>query len=219
MDSAYAQGSTPYATAQRFGNRRYGIPCLLAAIAVGCSRGPTRVSAPSVNSAEAGAEAIRLYDKDGDGKLSGAELDACPGIKLHLAAYDSDGDGAVSQTEIEAQLQKFVSSKIGQTNLQIAVVWNGRPLAGATVKLVPEPYLGAQVKPAYGTTGQAGKAAMDIRDEDLPASEHGIIGVHCGTYKIEVTHPNIAIPEQYNAQTTLGYETEFGNPGFKVSLK
>ncbi|MCA9236376.1 MAG: EF-hand domain-containing protein [Planctomycetales bacterium] len=205
-----------------FGGRRRSITSLavlLLGVSSGCSGGPSRVSAPEIDPVAASKEAIRLYDKDGDGGLSEDELQACPGIQLHRDAYDADGDKVISQEEIAAQLQKLVETRIGQTSLKINVTLNGRSLPGASITLVPEPYLGDAVKTAYGTTGRAGIAAMDIRDEDLPTSEHGIVGVHVGTYKVEVTHPSVPIAERYNSATTLGYETELGNPGFSINLK
>jgi hypothetical protein len=87
------------------------------------------------------------------------------------------------------------------------------------VKLIPEKYLGDEVKVAWGTSNARGIATMDIRDADLPASEQGLVGVHYGTYKIEVTHPTISIPARFNTQTTLGYETEKGNPNLVLDLK
>jgi hypothetical protein len=185
----------------------------------GCGGGPSRVNAPSVDPAAASAEAIRLYDKDGDAMLSEVELAACPGILMHRSTYDVDGDGMVSQQEIEARVSQLVSARVGQTKLQIRVDWNGRPLPGASIKMIPEPYLGEYVKAAGGTTGDAGVTVMQIPDEDLPESERGIQGVHVGTFKLEVTHPSVSIPAKYNTQTTLGYETELGNPGFVVQLK
>jgi hypothetical protein len=79
--------------------------------------------------------------------------------------------------------------------------------------------LGDEVKEAWGTSNARGIATMDIKDSDLPESDHGLLGVHYGTYKIEVTHPDKPIPAKYNTQTTLGYETEKGNPDFNVDMK
>lgn len=137
----------------------------------------------------------------------------------HKQLYDKDGNGAVSQEEIEEQLKQLISSRVGVTTLRIEVRMNGRPLPGAQVKIVPESYLGDDVKVAWGTTNPRGTATMDIRDEDSPASEQGLLGVHYGTYKVEVTHPEVSIPEKYNTKTTLGYETEKGNPSFVVDIK
>ena len=96
---------------------------------------------------------------------------------------------------------------------------DGRPLSGATVKLIPEKYLGDEIKAAVGVTNDGGSATMRIPDEDLPEAQRGIVGVHYGTYKVEITHPTMKIPAKYNTQTTLGYETERGNPYADFDLK
>ncbi len=204
-------------------NRRWTLLSLVAVPFIiplgGCSRGPTAVYVPEVDPATASERALELYDKDKDGSLSETELVACPGILGHLSQYDKDGNGAVSREEIEEQLTQLLSSRVGVTTLRIDVRMDRRPLPGAQVKIVPEGYLGDDVKPAYGTTNPRGTATMDIRDEDSLSSEQGLLGVHYGTYKVEVTHPEVSIPEKYNTQTTLGYETEKGNPSFVVDLK
>jgi hypothetical protein len=162
---------------------------------------------------------MEMYDTDDDGSLSDTELAACPGILRHKQLYDKDGNGTISQQEIEEQISQLLASKVGVTSLRVQVRMNGRPLPGAQVKIIPEKYLGEDVKPAMGTTNDRGTATMDIRDSDSPASEQGLLGVHYGTYKLEVTHPTVSIPEKYNTKTTLGYETEKGNPNLVVELR
>lgn len=185
----------------------------------GCNRGPAAVHLPDVDPVAASQQAIEMYDKNGDGQLSTTELASCPGILAHLAVYDTDKNGSVSREEIEEQIVRLRASRTGLTSLRIRVRLNGKPLKGAKVKLVPEAYLGEEVKTAWGTTNARGSATMDVRDEDLPLGEAGLIGVHYGTYKVEVTHPNASIPAKYNTQTTLGYETEKGNPVLVLNLR
>lgn len=188
-------------------------------VTIGCSRGPTPVKPPYIDPAAASREAMELYDADHDGKLSDKELEACPGILMHRDLYDTDHDGKISREEVEDRIKKLRASHIGLTRLGVQVRLDGRPLAGATVKLVPEKYLGSDIKGAVGITGPAGSASLSIPDEDLPAAQHGLTGVHYGTYKVEITHPTIKIPAKYNTQTTLGYETERGNPFADFDLK
>ena len=140
-------------------------------------------------------------------------------FSLNLAIYDVDNNKKVSLQEFEDRLRNSAVAGVGLTKLTIQVRLNGRPLRGAEVKLVPEAYLGPNVKTAWGKTNGRGSAIMDIRDEDLPASEKGLIGVHYGTYKVEITHPTVQIPAKYNSQTTLGYETQRGNPDYRFELK
>jgi hypothetical protein len=185
----------------------------------GCSRGPAAIKPPNIDPAAASREAMELYDTNHDGQLSEKELEACPGILMHRDLYDLDHDGKISREEVEARIRKLRASRIGLTRLGVQVRLDGRPLAGATVKLVPEKYLGSDIKAAVGVTGPAGAAGLSISDEDLPASQHGLSGIHYGTYKVEITHPAIKIPAKYNTQTTLGYETERGKPDADFDLK
>lgn len=193
--------------------------CMGTLLLAGCSRGPAATSIPYVDPSQSAQLAMELYDKDQDGALNEAELAACAGILGHLSLYDLDKNGSVSQEEIEKQITELRSSGVGLTMLSVQVRLDGRSLKGAQLKLIPEKYLGDEVKPAAGTTNARGIATMDIRDADLPESDHGLLGVHYGTYKLEVTHPDVPIPAKYNTQTTLGYETEKGNPNFTVDLK
>jgi hypothetical protein len=188
-------------------------------LTTGCSHGPTAVKPPFIDPVEASRQAMELYDTDHDGQLSDKELEACPGILMHRDLYDSDHDGKISREEVEARIRKLRASRIGLTRLGVQVRMDGRPLAGATVKLVPEKYLGSDIKGAAGITGAGGAASLSIPDEDLPAAQHGLTGVHYGTYKLEITHPTAKIPAKYNTQTTLGYETERGNPFVDFDLK
>jgi EF hand len=191
----------------------------LCVITTGCSRGPAPVKPPYIDPAAASREAMELYDTDHDGQLSDKELEACPGILMHRDLYDTDHDGKISREEVEDRIRRLRASRVGLTRLGVQVRLDGRPLAGATVKLIPEKYLGSDIKAAVGTTGANGGASLSIPDEDLPASQHGLTGVHYGTYKVEITHPTIKVPAKYNTQTTLGYETERGNPFVDFDLK
>jgi hypothetical protein len=185
---------------------------------VGCNRGPAPIQVPDFDPQTASQQALDIYDKDHNSELSKEELAACPAILASLAAYDTDKNGSVSAEEIEARLTPLRNSGVGLTQLVIEVRMNGRPLQGANVRLLPEPYFGPNIKSADGKTSRRGIAVMDIRDDDAPAGEKGLTGVHYGTYKIEVTHPTFAIPEKYNTATTLGYETQRGSPDYRIEL-
>jgi hypothetical protein len=191
---------------------------LFSAQLVGCSRGPTAIHQPEFDPATASQQAITQYDTNQDGVLSEPELKACPGILLNRSIYDTDGDGKVSRQEIEERLRNLRLSGVGLSTLNVEVRFNGRPLSGAEVKLVPETYLGDEVKPAWGKTGRRGLAVMGVRDADLPAAEKGATGVHYGTYRVEITHPQVALPPKYNIKSTLGYETQRGSSDYKVEL-
>jgi len=82
---------------------------------------------------------------------------------------------------------------------------DGKPLPDATVTFVPEACMGGAVKPATGTTDEAGRC--DVYKIDGQPYR----GLSAGLYKIQVTKDGTAIPARFNTQTTLGREV-FPNP-------
>ena len=192
--------------------------CLFAMF-VGCNGGLSALEPPELDPESAAQEAMALYDKDGDHALSKSELEACPGLAASLKVYDSDKDGMISQQEIVKRLERFVTRGIALARLSVTVTLDKKPLANATVRFVPEPYLGEEIKPASGTTRKRGSATMAVADEDLPENQKGIKGIHAGTFRVEITHPQKKIPAKYNTDTKLGYETTPGNPYASFKLK
>lgn len=187
----------------------------------GCSGKASRVAAPDVSPSGAATKAIEAYDKDGDGAISRDELAACPGMAAARQSYDKDGDGKVTEDEIAARITAWQERKLALTSLSCTVNYKGRPMAGAEVVMTPEAYLGESVKQAHGTTTDAGSGIMAISDDDLPSEHRGIKGVHYGTYKVQITHPDISLPAKYNTETTLGHEVahDFGKPYVTFNLK
>ena len=181
------------------------------ALFVGCGTGASRVYPVDISPSSASSEAMELYDKDGDGAIAGDELNAVPGIKRHLEFYDRDGDQRVTRDEISDRIRDWGNNQLALMGRTYVIKLDGQPLAGATVTLVPEPYLGENVKPASGETGPTGLTRMSHADEDLPTSTNGrpIPGVKGGTFKIQITHPTRKIPAKYNTATELGDEIAY----------
>jgi hypothetical protein len=101
--------------------------------------------------------------------------------------------------------------------VQGQVLLDGKPLAGATVRFVPEKFLGDGFKPAEGVCDERGLAELRTEGGRLP-------GVACGFYRVEVCKPGggkESLPARYNAASTLGHEvapdTERGNITFRLS--
>lgn len=192
----------------------------LSLIAAGCSHEPSRVSAPNVDPDTAAAAALELYDSNHDGSLSKAELVKNPAVLLSFAAYDQNGDGAIGGDEFVARLSDLYGKRIGLTEVSSKVTYQGRPLKDAVVVFEPEPYLGEEIPEARGTTDANGTATMTIAAEYLPenlrARKRSLTKV--GTYKVRITHPSVSLPDKYNTQTTLGYESQIGSPFAKFSL-
>jgi hypothetical protein len=179
------------------------IGCAVALVAmIGCGGIDLNV----VDPAAASASAIEQYDKDGDGLLDKTELKECQALLKEFNVYDESGDEKLSAVEIEAQLKEMYRTGAGMTQVNCSVTLDGQPLSGATVKFVPEAFLGDKVPPAEGVTNSSGGASMGIAPEELPKElrRHSLMRV--GIYRVEITHPTKKIPPKYNTESQLGFE-------------
>ena len=179
----------------------------------GCSGRPGAIRPPDVDADAAAGRAMELYDQSGDGQLSKDEWSASPALTAVAASYDKNGDGALSADEIAGGVGAWQQSGVGARTVPFAVRWNGRPLAGATVRLVPAPFLDNAVKGATGATSLSGGGQLSMSPEDRPKNAPNIPLMQPGLYHVEITHPSTQIPARYNTQTTLGIEITSRNPG------
>jgi hypothetical protein len=179
----------------------------------GCTGRPGAISPPAVDAAAAAQQAIELLDRSGDRTLSKEEWSASPELTSAAERYDANRDSSLDVEEIENGLEAWQQTGIGARSVPFAVHFNGRPLAGATVRLVPAAFLGEAIKPATGKAGPNGGGYLRMAPEDLPKNAPNIPLVQPGLYRVEITHPSANIPAQYNASTTLGIEITSGNPG------
>ena len=62
-------------------NQSFVVIALFAATLSACNRGPAAVRGPSISASGASSKAMELYDKDGDGKIAGAELEPRAGSR------------------------------------------------------------------------------------------------------------------------------------------
>jgi hypothetical protein len=77
---------------------------------------------------------------------------------------------------------------------------------------------------ASGITDSSGLAAPRLAPEDMPKNfpNARIPVMRPGLYLVEVTHPQLKIPPQYNTQTTLGKEVFsqiLNGPPLPIDLK
>lgn len=167
----------------------------------GCSGGPSRVAAPSWDPAGMADQAILDLDGNGDGKLSMEELDAAPGLKYCAQMLDDlgDGDGSLNREEIAARISDYVKSKVGLVPFSCTLILNKRPLVGAKVRLLPEPFLGDIAQPLESTSKRGGRV-------EFPTEGINMSVVPPGMYRVEVTSLEVEIPARYNTKTTLGVE-------------
>jgi len=176
-----------------------------------CSRRPPAVKPPDIRASRAGDEAMQKYDADGDGVVIGEELDKALSLKAALKSLDTSGDGGVSASEVTERVKAWQETTVGVMQLSCTVRIGGRPLEGATVKLVPEEFLGPEIQAAQGTTNRNGEAAISIPEQDPP-------GVACGLYRVEISKPDGSIPPKYNTDTTLGLEVALDAPSVRRGI-
>jgi len=192
--------------------------CLLAlamGLTAGCSGHPPIVE-PAFSPTEAAQRAIAQYDKNGDGNLDAKELEDCPALLSVLKELDTNKDGKLSAEEIAKRLQGFQESHIGLLGINCRVKLDDAPLAGATVTLVPEAFLGNSFKPAKGVSDETGFVQLVTEGQE-------VAGVAFGYYRIEVSKKdgggNETLPARYNTRTTLGKEVSpLARSGMAISL-
>jgi len=205
----------------KFALRFSTVPLLLLVMPTGCSSQPAGIEPIRFNARTASAQAIELYDRDGDGMLNDEELASVPGILKYKDKYDTDGDGMVSRQEIADRINSWSDNGVGFRTLKAVVLLDKRPLSGATVRFVPEPYLGDAPKVATGTTDGSGTARISVDVEHIPEDLRAarMRGMFAGTYKIEVTHPSRNLPERYTTGQALGEEVARDTFGDRVELE
>jgi hypothetical protein len=187
----------------RFGIRSIGSGLLVLSCLAGCSR-YARIYPPQIDASRAAAAAIKQYDSDGDGILSASELERAPGLRASLC--DTNKDGRITADEIVERINKYQSDRVGLISFEVHVTLNDKPLQGATVKFIPEEFLSEWIQPGSGTTDANGLAFIGMDPSLLRQDLKSMPLMHCGIYRIEVTHPQFEVPAQYNTNTILGQE-------------
>lgn len=175
------------------------IAVLMAGGGCGPSR-PKRVMPPALNPAEVAKAVLQLADANTDGSLSRQEAERVPGLAAGFVRLDADGGGGISAAEIEDWLTAVKASRVALTSLIVTVSQNGKPLRDITVRLVPEDFMGGEMKPAEGTTDASGGTMLAIPGNSYP-------GVNCGLYRVQITGNGAngrPLPARYNTETTLG---------------
>jgi hypothetical protein len=203
------------------------------ALAPGCDLGPPRVPGPDFNSSAEAKKAVQLYDTNKDGRISGDELDACPGLKAALKVMGTDRDRGITSEMIVERVESWIDSKIGRTSLSCQVTHNGQPLQNATVKFIPEKFLSdALQETASGKTNPTGMAMITLtikprpappppeqNPNGLPPPEPPPPGIPPGIYRVEITKDGEEIPAKYNTESTLGQEVSLDNMDMQSGVK
>jgi hypothetical protein len=154
-----------------------------------------------VNAEQAAAEAMKQLDANGDGYLDETELAKAPGLLSCLQAWDTDKDGKLSKAEIVDGLAPLKNNEVGLRAVNCRVYMDERPLQGAMVTLVPEKFLGQDVKAPSGRSDAEGRVRLQVAGQELP-------GVPPGIYRVEVSLKDgggqETVPARYNTETVLG---------------
>lgn len=152
--------------------------------------------------------AVGKYDEDGDRAIGPGELDNSPGLKACLERADLNKDGKLDRDEIDARLRFYRECRAYLLKTVCRVTFEGKPLADATVRFVPDRSIRGSVEPAEGITDEEGRAEMSTEDRD----DLGV-GVQPGMYSVEISlmedsgqEMTETLPARYNTRTTLGYE-------------
>lgn len=195
-------------------NRIFCIVSLL--LLSGCGQTGPEAKLPALNAGEAAAGALAQYDANGDGSIGGPELDKSPSLKSALKLIDADGNGLLSREEIQLRIAALQASKLPLIPFNCEVLLDGRALAGAEVRLVPETFMGPEVKLAAATTLDTGWASPTIKGETE------LQGVHLGFFRVEISKKDNAgketIPSRYNTETNLGLLVALDSPEMEHGL-
>lgn len=188
---------------------------MLPMLLVGCSRGPQPIPKLKIDANAATSRAFELHDANGDRSLSPDELATAPGLQYAAKRADTNGDANLDEGELTAMISAWNEKSIGLLTLRCLVTLNRRPLADATVRLEPEPFLAGQVETAIGRTDEFGYAFLTVPKEKRPIPD-APPGCQLGLYRVVISRmvdDQEKIPARYNVQTELGQEVAFDDPG------
>jgi hypothetical protein len=197
------------------------IVLLVAAMLLGCSRGPSAIKPPRISGTDAAEAALGEFDKNGDGVIGSEELELAPGLRAGLAAFDTNGDKLIDGNEIKSRVAAWRDSKVGLITIRCDVTLNDMPLEGAQVIFDPAKFLGDQVQAAVGTTDRFGTAYMSIPKSKRPAPD-APAGVQFGLYYVRVSKivdGKDVIPARYNTSTEIGQEISHDDPGVANGIR
>lgn len=179
------------------------LACVALLPLAGCSQSPRGVDPPYVDPDGASTSAMAKYDADGTGQIEGVELDKAVALKAALAKLDQNIDGKVTAQEIANRIKGWRDSKVGVTSVSCRVQIDGKPVQGVVITLLPETFLGNEIKASSGKSGSQGFATLCVDDPAIRS--RGISGAHCGFYVVQIDGPGV--PAQYvDSNSPLGVE-------------
>ena len=176
-----------------------GVVATILTVVGGCSGRPPALEHPELDAVAVGRQALEQLDQDGDGFLSKEEATAAPGLLSAWSQIDANSDSTLNAAEISDRIAFWQRGATARVWVRVHVLVGKRPLSGARVELVPEPFFQGGLVSGSGQVGQDGVATVSMSDADPP-------GMACGFYQVQVTHPTHKVPARFNKRTTLGLE-------------
>ena len=179
------------------------VAVILAAILLlvaGCENAP--VAIPEIDPEASVDLILAAADKDSNKILYQDEWQQVPSLAAAAPMMDTDGDGMLTRPELLSRMQFYKNDRMALLDFTCTVLLDGRPLEGATVTLIPEPFMGPEVKPCSGITAQDGWCYMRQEGSAIPGS-------HCGMFRVSVSKKEAGvetIPAKYNTDTILSQE-------------
>ena len=183
--------------------RQFAFCAFAVILLTGCSSSKGRVEAPELNADAMADSAMDLCDSDGDGFISSSEIKASPALKFAKEDIDTDGDGKLSRDELLERFNIYVDTSVGLQGITLNVrkgSVNGDGLMGATVRLVPEPFMADYIEEAEGKVIDPSNGLVEIMT--LPPDP----GVRVGMYTVKIESDDFKIASKYNEKSTLGIE-------------
>ena len=185
-----------------------GIPlaCLGLVFLAGCSSEPASPPRFQIDPQQAAQEAVKLYDKNGDGALDLKELAASPPLLellKNLKARSHDHPDSLTAADISGRLAEWLAAPAILLPGSATVYLDGKMLEGATVTYEPEPFLGPSYHCHQGQTDVTGAVLLDAELKDYPGT------IYVGLYRVRISKMmggKETIPARYNTETELGRE-------------
>ncbi len=187
-----------------------GIGLLLACVGLlaiaGCSDVPEPPPRFQIDPQQAAQEAMKLYDRNGDGALDAKELTASPPLRellKHLKEKSPGHPDSLTAEDISGRLEEWVKAPATLCSGMVTVYLDGKRLEAATVTYDPEPFLGPSYHWHQGQTNAAGMAVLDPELQEYPGD------IYVGLYRVRISkrvNGKESLPARYNTESELGRE-------------
>ncbi|MEO1990742.1 MAG: hypothetical protein ABGW78_02330 [Pirellulales bacterium] len=177
---------------------------LASLLVIGCSK--SSLDSPFFSPRRAAEDVLATYDSDSNGVLDANEMSTSTIIQPVLQRADRDNNGEVTHAELTNRFATYVADELNMTTFPCRLMLDGRPLAQATVSLMPEAFMGQGYEIATGTTSQSGHTVLSTPS----IASSGFSGIYFGVYRLDVSKKNTRgeelVPAHYNSASQIGQE-------------